>query len=85
MVIVQSMLEFTPLYTGHRWSHRVAEGAELVLTALVFSALDDAAAMGSQYGDACSGGGADNGRYWSYIMTVVGHILWCGASCCGIA
>ena len=49
-------------YTGHRWPGRAAEAVELTLTTLIFDALDKAASMGSQYGDACSGGGADNGE-----------------------
>jgi hypothetical protein len=62
LLIVHSRVEFTPLFTGHRHAGRLAECVELLLTALTFATLDDAEAMGSQYGDACSGGGADNGK-----------------------
>lgn len=54
--------DLAPQYTGHRWPGRAAEGVELLCTALIFPDLDLAPAMGSQYGDACSGGGADNGE-----------------------
>jgi hypothetical protein len=61
MVLLLSRPEFSPLYRGHRWGPRVAEAIELIVTTFGFKQIAEAEAMGSHYGDAISGGGADNG------------------------